>query len=152
LTPVDDWEFAVRAYLASRGNVIFQNKAYNHQRSDTHPRLTSEGASFQEGRLKGMCHNKKVLRSLDLLDLPGLRSSVAFNFFRIAFLLDDFGARQIVLKRAFYHGVDIAPQILKVPLHITARFALANSWTGLFVLKKVIRAFRNVPHFFTGNN
>jgi glycosyltransferase involved in cell wall biosynthesis len=133
LAPVDDWEFAIRAYIVARGSLVYQKETYNHQRDTAHDRLTGQGRTFHEGRLRAMCHNKKVLEHTGLLKDPNISSPVSLNFVRIAFLLHSLGSSKLLVRKALQHACDTSsgvrgfiPKILHMLQASETAFSLAS--------------------------
>jgi glycosyltransferase involved in cell wall biosynthesis len=133
LHTAEDWEFAIRAYIASGGALVYQDVAYNHQRDSSHERLSGQGRKFHEGRLRAMCHNKKVLEHTGLLKDPNISSSLSLNFVRIAFLLHSLESSKVLVRKALQHACDTSsgvrgfiPKILRMLQGSETAFRLAS--------------------------
>jgi glycosyltransferase involved in cell wall biosynthesis len=114
LAPVDDWEFAIRTYIAAGGALVYQDEAYNHHRNSPHDRLTQQIREFHEGRLRAMCHNKKVLNATGFLTDQRISDSVSMNFVRVAFLLHELGSSRELVQRALWEACDVSNGIKSI--------------------------------------
>ena len=142
LAPVDDWEFAIRAYLAADGSVMFQDEAYNHQRNSSHDRLTGRERHFNEARLEAMIENKKVLEKLGILDRKKISKKLGINFVRMSFTLSDSESNDEKIREALDYAIDILDGKEKIlPIILIS----LNGYKSLFeVAKRTVRGTKNI--------